>query len=454
MGILGRLFGGRVRAQIENCRSGVNQTLGVFLFERYAKQHDDNEAIALAAAVTNELFGLPPGNEAGRIFLATHRPLVETALQDIKNEPQICYIVSVFTHTLGNVAGNTATFSGAMLQSAVKLRDLGILLPIEQIRMPTTPEDLMLQAREFEQWVVQSSRKEDLPKPRQPQSKQIRSATEVAEALMEAVRTWPAKNGDSVRDFGAIFYCTPSQIFDEIRYFLGFSTDIGLQVWLKESPKIQNAVRDAFAKELRHFAVKNDCKPILNADWLWEGENADERAHKRGTPLGNLDDRLDFYTSIYNGVLRSGKNECLGERLGGLLAKFCGTPEPAFMTYAAEIHSGWLRGMRNIIDSFEITVRSEPTVSPTEAVEASHGQVAEWDAVLSKCDLLMARAEIADMHRMQNAQAEREGGTCYFKKEYVAAWESFRDKPTVDTARALLTIAPPLVQYFEMCSPR
>jgi len=157
MGIIPRFLGGRVRAQIENCRGGVSQSLAVFLAERYARQHDGEKAIGLAVAVTNTLFGLPPTNDAGRTFLATHGPLIETALRDIKNEPTICYIVSVFTHMLGNVAGNSGTFSAQMVQSAIRLRQLGILLPIEQIRMPTTPEDLVQQAREFEQWVIKSS---------------------------------------------------------------------------------------------------------------------------------------------------------------------------------------------------------------------------------------------------------------------------------------------------------
>jgi hypothetical protein len=135
----------------------VSPTLGIFLFERYAKQYDGDRAMALAAAVTNELFGLPPSNAAGRAFLTASGPLVEAALREIKSEPRVCYIVSVFTHMLGNVAGYRGTFSAEMLQSAARLREFGILLPIEQIRMPTTPEDLVQQAREFEQWVIESS---------------------------------------------------------------------------------------------------------------------------------------------------------------------------------------------------------------------------------------------------------------------------------------------------------
>jgi hypothetical protein len=80
-------------------------------------------------------------------------------------------------------------------------------------------------------------------------------------------------------------------------------------------------------------------------------------------------------------------------------------------------------------------------------------KVGQRDAILGRCDLLMARDEIADMHRILNAQGEMEGGAYYFKIEYVAAWEAFRDKPTVDTARVLLDVAPYLLRYFEMCSP-
>jgi hypothetical protein len=73
--------------------------------------------------------------------------------------------------------------------------------------------------------------------------------------------------------------------------------------------------------------------------------------------------------------------------------------------------------------------------------------------VLAKSDLLMARDEILDMHRMANKEAAREGGEYVYKVEYVAAWQAFRNNPTVDTARAFLEIAPSMIEYFEMCSP-
>ena len=154
MGILTRFFGKRVRSQIENYRSRVSETLAVFLCERYANEHHDwdiEKAAALATAVTNELLGLPPGNANGRAFLQANGPLVEVALRRIKEEPQICRTVSIFLHMLGNVAGNDGTLSAEMLESGFRLRQLGILLPLEQIRLPTSPEGLAQQAGEFEQ---------------------------------------------------------------------------------------------------------------------------------------------------------------------------------------------------------------------------------------------------------------------------------------------------------------
>jgi hypothetical protein len=76
----------------------------------------------------------------------------------------------------------------------------------------------------------------------------------------------------------------------------------------------------------------------------------------------------------------------------------------------------------------------------------------QWDAVLGKCDLLMARDGIAEMHRTLNAEAERKGGHYMFQQDYVTVWEAFRDKPSIETARALLRVAPSLLQPFQSCS--
>ena len=78
---------------------------------------------------------------------------------------------------------------------------------------------------------------------------------------------------------------------------------------------------------------------------------------------------------------------------------------------------------------------------------------AKYDAVLNKCDLAMARAEIIDFHKIMKAEGEAEGGAYLVTKEYLAAWETFRDNPNLDNARSLLEIAPPLLRYFEGCCP-
>ena len=73
--------------------------------------------------------------------------------------------------------------------------------------------------------------------------------------------------------------------------------------------------------------------------------------------------------------------------------------------------------------------------------------------MLRKCDLLMTRDEIVDFHKTLNTQGEAEAGAYYFRNEYVTEWETFRDNPTVENAHALLEIAPPLLRYFEDCTP-
>ncbi len=65
----------------------------------------------------------------------------------------------------------------------------------------------------------------------------------------------------------------------------------------------------------------------------------------------------------------------------------------------------------------------------------------------------MARNEILDMYKIINERGERDGGAYVFKVEHVTAWEIFRDNPTIDTARALLDVAPMLRDYFEGCCP-
>ena len=77
----------------------------------------------------------------------------------------------------------------------------------------------------------------------------------------------------------------------------------------------------------------------------------------------------------------------------------------------------------------------------------------EQKAILSKSDLLFARDEIVDMHKMMSIQAEKAGGEYIFKTEYVTALRAFQQDPKNETAQALLDEAPHLIEYFKMCSP-
>lgn len=75
-----------------------------------------------------------------------------------------------------------------------------------------------------------------------------------------------------------------------------------------------------------------------------------------------------------------------------------------------------------------------------------------YDAVLASCDLVKARDEIIGFHKIVNAEAEARGESALFKQEYATAWAAFRDNPTIDSARTLLEVSPPLLQYFQLCS--
>ena len=96
-------------------------------------------------------------------------------------------------------------------------------------------------------------------------------------------------------------------------------------------------------------------------------------------------------------------------------------------------------------------MQQKTTTAPSAPDRAAQSQYR--DAVLKKSDLVMARDEIADMHRKLNTQGAKEGGEYIFKVDYVAAWQAFRDGPSIDTAQALLDNAPHLLEYFEMCCP-
>jgi hypothetical protein len=126
------------------------------LIDKYSPQYGEQTAAALASAVTNELFGVPPGNDVGRQFLSSNKALIDAQLRAVKGENRICQIVSVLAHTKFNIAGQTGTVTPEMIMWVAKLRDLGILLPADQIDLPSSRDEMRQQVREFELWSLQS----------------------------------------------------------------------------------------------------------------------------------------------------------------------------------------------------------------------------------------------------------------------------------------------------------
>jgi len=93
------------------------------------------------------------------------------------------------------------------------------------------------------------------------------------------------------------------------------------------------------------------------------------------------------------------------------------------------------------------------TGAPAAPEPARVDSGAGWAKILSRCDLAMARNEIAEMLKQLSAEATRQGGTYMFKQELSDTLEAFVNNPTTTTASALLEIAPSFSESFEACSP-
>lgn len=72
--------------------NGINQIKhGIYtrLSKKYFETYGEEKAPLLAAAVTNELFSLPPGNETAKSFLEGNRGLVNQCLSQLKEDEDI-----------------------------------------------------------------------------------------------------------------------------------------------------------------------------------------------------------------------------------------------------------------------------------------------------------------------------------------------------------------------------
>lgn len=149
MGLLGRIFGWHARANIEKAFHAIAEILFVYLQSQYSREMNANRTMELSTAVTIELLGLPPDNKKVLQSMSVDAHQVEKKLRQIKNDHEVCQIVSAFRHRRNKVA--SAVTPDTVARDA-KLQKLGILLPADQIQIPSSHKELMRQVREFETW--------------------------------------------------------------------------------------------------------------------------------------------------------------------------------------------------------------------------------------------------------------------------------------------------------------
>src|SRR5262245_11308051 len=66
----------------------------------------------------------------------------------------------------------------------------------------------------------------------------------------------------------------------------------------------------------------------------------------------------------------------------------------------------------------------------------------EAEAIFKLCDFELARDELVNVFRLANRDAEAEGGSVYYKEEFVAGWYAFARNPCRKTAAKWLSDVP------------
>ena len=152
--LLGRFFGSGLVKNVELCNDVVAQNIFLLLAKKYSSQVDEETAHAIAAAMTNELFARPPGNEFGKKFFDEKRELVEAQLKKLKSEARIVEILNIIVHTRANILSGMGKVTPEIIQQTVRLKELGILSSGTETKLPTTPEQLVQKVKDFELWVA------------------------------------------------------------------------------------------------------------------------------------------------------------------------------------------------------------------------------------------------------------------------------------------------------------
>lgn len=139
----------RARANIRKAYHAIAEILFVYLQRKYSRETDEKTALALATAVTLKLLGSQPNNARLRQSLNADPGQVEAMLDRIKDETEVCWIVSLFRHRMSRVPGAVSPETAA---TDSRLKNLGILLPDDGSSLSSSHRELMQKVQEFEQW--------------------------------------------------------------------------------------------------------------------------------------------------------------------------------------------------------------------------------------------------------------------------------------------------------------
>lgn len=127
------------------------EVLFVHLQRQYEPDMNERNAMALATTITFILLGPPPADTKGLRSLSTDSHGIEMKLDQIKNDPDVCMLVSQFRHMRDKV---TSTIPSDILAADTELTKLGIMLPAGLVLLPTSYSGLMRKVREFEERIA------------------------------------------------------------------------------------------------------------------------------------------------------------------------------------------------------------------------------------------------------------------------------------------------------------
>jgi hypothetical protein len=87
----------------------IGFSTAIYLSWRYRSKYTEDVAVKLTAALVNRLFGAPPGNEQAKAFLEANRDLIEEEISRLKEDQQLCEVVSVASEVMFRLAARSSS---------------------------------------------------------------------------------------------------------------------------------------------------------------------------------------------------------------------------------------------------------------------------------------------------------------------------------------------------------